>query len=356
VLRPFSGRTAVVPNAPVNRRPSNPGLSKSRILLLSLLSAASALEAGTLNLKLQSRLNLRDFGFASGERSVTGLLSSKGTIYGIASGEAVRVFQLSSDLAAVKMLARIPGQATARFGRSDKGICLCTSREHGGEVFELTAAGELKQIATFSQGIVCCLRSGGVLYAVGAKDGNLITNRPEGDTSLPVGDKIPFEERKAIASDLFLLSNAVLLGGGGKLFSLADAKLTPLAVLPCVPGRESWQAVEAFAYNGLLYAGTTDGYLFTWEAAASRLVNRGKPFRQHAIQALTAYGAGVLGVGGEPEGMPRFFYFDPQRGFLLGGIPTMEGVGGLVATGNKIVVGELGRLGSVLIYELVGEL
>lgn len=93
--------------------------------------------------------------------------------------------------------------------------------------------------------------------------------------------------------------------------------------LPAVTGREPWASLDAAVAgpNGLIYGGTFDGYLFSYDPATDVVVNLGKPFHESRMQALT-FRAGILyGIGGDPTGLPRVFAYDPgTHGFTLGGL------------------------------------
>jgi hypothetical protein len=75
--------------------------------------------------------------------------------------------------------------------------------------------------------------------------------------------------------------------------------------------------VECFARNakGLLYGGSSDGFLFSYDPAARQLVNLGKPRVSRRLRALTLGQDGRLYlIAGEHLEPCRLFSFDPQGG------------------------------------------
>jgi hypothetical protein len=125
----------------------------------------------------------------------------------------------------------------------------------------------------------------------------------------------------------------VLFTGNGilKKYDLAANKIVELgAKIPAVPGRHPFSYIESMVSgpDGAYYGGTSDGYLFRLDPAAGRIEAFGKPLRQSHIIGL-AFGDGILyGVGGEDDGLPRLFSFDPKaRTFTLGCTPQANGPG-----------------------------
>jgi len=75
--------------------------------------------------------------------------------------------------------------------------------------------------------------------------------------------------------------------------------------------------VEYFARDaaGLIYGGSSDGYLFSFEPSAGKLVNLGKPRVTRRLRALTVGKDGrVYLVAGERFEPCRLFSFDPKGG------------------------------------------
>ncbi|MHB9108231.1 MAG: NHL repeat-containing protein [Armatimonadota bacterium] len=173
----------------------------------------------------------------------------------------------------------------------------------------------------------------------------------------------------------FQISRAIVQGPDGALYTTgangaifkydpAANKLEKLnASLPAVKGREPWASLDAgvFGPDGLLYGGTFDGYLFTFDPKTNAVVNLGKPFRQQRIRGLAFRGGKLIGIGGDDDGMPRSFAFDPQaRGFELGGgipdpngnFPLMEPIGAMLGLPDgTIYFSTTGRLANLYMWK-----
>jgi hypothetical protein len=73
--------------------------------------------------------------------------------------------------------------------------------------------------------------------------------------------------------------------------------------------------VDAWALvDGVLYGGTSDGYLFRLDPKALRVENLGKPLNQARIRGLAFAGGKLYGAGGDDDEMARLFSYDPARG------------------------------------------
>lgn len=83
--------------------------------------------------------------------------------------------------------------------------------------------------------------------------------------------------------------------------------------VPAVPGREPWTRVDAFLCDpsGLIYGGTSDGYLFRFDLDTATIQNLGKPLHQYRIAGLVKASNGkIYGVGGDEDEMARLFSYD----------------------------------------------
>ena len=130
-----------------------------------------------------------------------------------------------------------------------------------------------------------------------------------------------FEKDRLIGRALFAHHGLVYTSGeDGALFQFApnDATIHRLAITaPTVPGREPYNRVDAWASDrdGILYGGTSDGYLFRLNAETRAIENLGKPLNQYRIRGLAFAPNGKLyGVGGDDDEMARLFSYDPARG------------------------------------------
>jgi outer membrane protein assembly factor BamB len=173
----------------------------------------------------------------------------------------------------------------------------------------------------------------------------------------------------------YQISRAIVKGPDGAVYTAGDKgaifkydpaanKLEKLnAVLPAMKGREPWASLDAavFGPDGLLYGGTFDGYLFTFDPKTLQVVNLGKPLRQQRIRGLAFRNGKLIGIGGEDDGMPRSFAFDPQtRGFELGGAipdpagnnPILEPIGAFLGLPDGTVYfSTTGRLANLYMWK-----
>lgn len=88
-------------------------------------------------------------------------------------------------------------------------------------------------------------------------------------------------------------------------------------VVPAVRGREPYNRWDAWtlAPSGLIYGGTSDGYLFRFDPESMEIANLGKPLNQYRIRGLVLSGDGKLyGVGGDDDEMARLFSYQPGSG------------------------------------------
>jgi len=180
----------------------------------------------------------------------------------------------------------------------------------------------------------------------------------------------PFEDKTG-----FQISHAIVTGPDGAIYTAGDKgaifkydpaanKLENLKVsLPAMKGREPWASLDAGAFgpDGLLYGGTFDGYLFTFNPKTNTVVNLGKPFRAQRIRGLAFRNGKLYGIGGDDDGMPRSFAYDPAtRGFELGGAipdpaganPILEPIGAFLGLPDgTIYFSTTGRLANLYIWK-----
>jgi hypothetical protein len=75
--------------------------------------------------------------------------------------------------------------------------------------------------------------------------------------------------------------------------------------------------VEVFVkdINGLIYGGTSEGFLFSFDPLTEKIINLGKPIDQMRIRALTIGLDGkIYGLAGERDRQCYFFSFNPHSG------------------------------------------
>ena len=179
----------------------------------------------------------------------------------------------------------------------------------------------------------------------------------------------PYEKNGYQISSAFAVDNEGNLYTAGKegflfRYNPQTRKLDKLNLqLPAVKGREAWATLDAatISEDGKIYLGTFDGYIVEFNPISATLVNLGKPLRQQRIQSLICVNNIIFGIGGEPDGLPRWFIYNPStRNFEIGGtLKTqdnkliLEPVNTLLVTsGNKIYGSFSGRLGNLFLIEI----
>jgi hypothetical protein len=138
--------------------------------------------------------------------------------------------------------------------------------------------------------------------------------------TVPEGEK--FQKDKMMSRMLVAdLQGDVFASGENGSFFKFDPKTQKLEELliqaPAVPGREPWTEVDAFLLDptGVIYGGTSDGYLFRLDPESLTVTNLGKPLNQYRIDGLVRGPSGRLyGVGGDKDDVARLFSYDPSTG------------------------------------------
>ncbi len=163
-------------------------------------------------------------------------------------------------------------------------------------------------------------RPGGRFFSYGIESGRFMVHGEVAEHDMP-GEK--FEKQKNIGRAVAIGSdgNAYTSGEGGYLyqFSPSTGVLRRLDItVPSLPGRESWNRVDAWASEtdgATLYGGTSDGYLFQFDASKLRVRNLGKPLNRYRIRALVlARNSKLYGIGGDDDEMAQLFSYDPSAG------------------------------------------
>lgn len=167
-----------------------------------------------------------------------------------------------------------------------------------------------------------------------ASNGRLRTYSADGnarDLGQVAGTR-PFEEKTGFQLSRALLFTATgevcTAGENGAIFHYApgtDTVTKLKAKLPAIVGREPWASLDAavIAPDGIIYGGTYDGYIFSFDPKTLAVINFGKPFRAQRISALFFRENLLYGIGGGEDDLPHVFCFNPTtRGFTLGGLFT----------------------------------
>lgn len=313
-------------------------------LLLVVLFCTWASDGGGKD--ILSPLKTVELPFPPGERSISQLLiAPDGNVYGtifVSLEKGTRFFRYDPDDGSLDPVDRLPEtliQPTDLLHGTVKAWAWDASRRTG---YSLSPMGALQ------------------LHHEGeAKEnlGQVAGTRPSERMGYQVSNAFFFDAE----------GNVYTAGRDGVIYrySPGKGKLEELeARLPAIKGREPWASLDAAVSgpDGLIYGGSFDGYLFTFNPKTNEVVNLGKPLRQQRIQGLAFSKGKLYGVGGEEEGLPRAFAFDLKtHGFELGGTLTVEGrsayhaiemVGGMVADSHgNIYIGSTGRLGNLYVWQ-----
>jgi streptogramin lyase len=300
---------------------------------------------------LQTRIDARDLGYApvdvipDGESGITSLtVAPNGNLYGATSGKRSHLFVLIPRHGYVQPLGVIPGATavTHAVAVSASGdVYIGTSPE--GHLLKYTPQDEDHQaiqigkplpVTDLGQAVagerICALTiSGNAVYGLTAPNAHFFeyslhagkfTDLGVVASEIPLGEK--FEKDK-------MMSRMLVADGQGSVFASGEngaffrvrvgfEKLEELEIhAPAVPGREPWTRVDAFLLDpsGVIYGGTSDGYLFRLDPEKLTVTNLGKPLNQYRIVGLVHGPGGKLyGVGGDEQEMARLFSYDPSTG------------------------------------------
>ena len=301
----------------------------------------------------QTRIDLRDLGYSpidlipDGESGITSLaVAPKGDLFGATSGTRSHLFVLNPVHGYVLPIGVIPGATSVThavvisengsvfIGTAPAGHLLEYSprdldhenieigkplpvTDHGapipGEsIFALTIDRKANKIygLTFPNAHFFS-------YSIATQkfdDLGIVAHAP------PAGEK--FEHEKMISRMLAVdVRGNVFASGEDGYFYKYSAKTQTLQKLaihaPAVPGREPYTRVDAFlpGPSGIIYGGTSDGYLFQLDSDTLTIRNLGKPLNQYRITGL-AWGPGgkLYGAGGADSEIARMFSYDTTTG------------------------------------------
>jgi hypothetical protein len=302
---------------------------------------------------LQTRIDARDLGYApvdvipDGESGITSLtVAPNGYIYGATSGNHAHLFVLIPRHGYVQPLGVIPDTTSVThavavsnsgdvyIGTSPDGHLLkYTPRDDNDEQIHIGKPLPVKDLGQPVPGAsiftLTIDRNANVLYGLTSPNAHFFeysiasgkfTDFGVVAKNIPAGEK--FEKDKMMSRMLVVdqAGNVFSSGEDGDFFRFDSKtqKLQKLAVrVPVVPGREPWTRVDAFLLDpsGVIYGGTSDGYLFRLDPERLTVTNLGKPLNQYRIDGLARGPDGKLyGVGGDKEEMARLFSYDPSTG------------------------------------------
>jgi hypothetical protein len=331
------------------------------LLFVVLLSAGAARAQRTpgydYSVVSQVRIDLRDLGYPphdiipSDESAIRSLaVAPNGAIYGATSGKRSHLFVLYPVHGYVQPLGYLKDVTTVHHSlvvsaKGDVYIGTSAGVDNNGEGYAGYAGGHLLKytprndenkpirvdaplevtdlgIPIPGEGIYTLAQVGNRIFGLTYPNGHVFSYILEsGKFELhgKVADKPmageSFEKEKNISRAIGLSAYGVFYSGeDGFLYRFPNR--LDLRV-PAVPGREAYTRVDAWTSGGegLLYGGTSDGYLFRLEVENMKLQNLGKPLNQYRIRGLVRAANGKLyGVGGDDDEMARLFSYDPTTG------------------------------------------
>jgi hypothetical protein len=301
---------------------------------------------------LQTRIDARDLGYPpidvipNGESGITSLaLAPNGYLYGATSGKRSHLFVLIPRHGYVQPLGVIPGATavTHALAVSDQGdVYIGTSPD--GHLLKYTPKDEFHQsiqigkplpVTDLGQPVpgesifALVINRWQLVYGLTSPGAHFFEYSPTNGKFSDLGvvaNKIPegekFEKDKMMSCMLAAdqSGNVYASGENGTIFRFrpSESKIAPLPIhAPAVPGREPWTRVDAFLLDpsGMIYGGTSDGYLFRLDPEKLTVTNLGKPLMQSRMNGLVRGANGKLyGTGGGKDDMARLFSYDPASG------------------------------------------
>jgi len=301
----------------------------------------------------QNRIDARDLGYApidlipDGESAITSLtVAPNGDIYGATSGTRVHLFVLNPRHGYVQPLGVVLGATSvtnAVVVATDGDVYLGTAPD--GSLLKFSPHDEYEKpiqinrslnvtnlgqpVAGESIAAMTIDRRANMIYGLTSPGAHFFeysllsgkaTDMGVVAETIPFGEK--FEKDKMMSRMLVVDGQGAVFASGenGSIFRF-DPKTQKLEKLPirapAVPGREPWTRVDAFVLDpsGLIYGGTSDGYLFRLDPFHLTVTNLGKALSQYRISGLVLSPDGELdGVGGGQNDMARMFTYAPSSG------------------------------------------
>jgi hypothetical protein len=301
----------------------------------------------------QTRIDARDLGYVpddvipDGESGITSMaLAPDGDVFGATSGARSHLFVINPqhgyvvpigvipDAKAVTQALVISAEGTVFLGVSPSGHLL----EYAPKGLDdlqieigkpLTVVDHGVAIAGESISALAIDRKRDVIYGLTRPNAHFfkysIEEKKFSDLgvvakNLPWGEK---REREKMMSRMLVVDaagNVFMSGEDGMLyrFNREAGTLEKLAIhAPAVPGREPYTEVDAFMLDasGMIYGGTSDGYLFRLDPQKLSIMNLGKPLNQYHVAGLaTGEDGKIYGVGGDVSEIARMFSYDPATG------------------------------------------
>ncbi len=301
----------------------------------------------------QNRIDARDLGYPpidvipNGESAITVLqVAPNGNLYGATSGKRSHLFVLNPRHGYVQPLGFLTGATSVNQALvvSSTGEVFIGASPNGHLLKYIPKDEERQPIhiqepcptADMGQPIqgeeisaLAIDRESNVIYGLTSPNAHFFKYEITAGTFSDLGvvahraaEGEKFETRKTMSRPLVLDSKGNVYASGEDAFlykfDRAGQILTRLPLrVPAIPGREGWTRVDAFLLtgSGLIYGGTSDGYLFRFDPEKPSTENLGKPLIQYRIGALVEGPDGrIYGVGGDAEDMVRLFSYTPATG------------------------------------------
>jgi hypothetical protein len=301
----------------------------------------------------QTRIDARDLGYGpddlipDGESGITSLaLAPDGDIFGATSGAKSHLFVINPRHGYVVPIGVIPGakavtqalaiaaNGTVFLGTSPSGHLLeYVPRDLDDLQIEigkpLTVADDGIAVAGESVSALAVDRKRDVIYGLTKPNGHFfrysIREKKFSDLGV-VAKNVPWGEKREREK---MISRMLVVDAEGNVFASGEdgvfyrwnrtsEMLEKLSIhAPAVPGREAHTEVDAFLLDasGMIYGGTSDGYLFRLDPVKLSVTNLGKPLNQYHVAGLaTGEDGKIYGVGGDTSEMARMFSYDPASG------------------------------------------
>ena len=301
----------------------------------------------------QVRIDLRELGYPPAdvippdESAVRSLaIAPNGALYGATSGKRSHLFVLFPVHGYAQPLCVLQGIATVHrslvvsksgdvyvgSGDKDGHLYRYSTKSDEGKPIRVDTACEVTDLGGPAPGegiysltidpmtgVIYGLTSpGGHFFSFDTGSGKFTVHGKVAERRIP-GEQ--FEDYKNIG-------RAIVVDGEGRVFTSgengaiyryhASSGLERLGLsAPTVRGRAPYNRVDAWAEGpcGMLYGGTSDGYLFRLDPRTPAIENLGKPLNQYRIRGLVFARNGKLyGAGGDDDEMARLFSYDPRTG------------------------------------------
>jgi hypothetical protein len=312
------------------------------------------------------------------ESAITSLvLSSDGRLYGATSGKRSHLFVYDPKASSKRVRSlKIIGEnrrVIKSLVISSKGIIFGGTRESNMIFFydPKSARFEIKTetIIEKNEGVaqLAIDKDTDIIYGITTPSGIFFVfdiNSGEVRFKQRINEAGIFSEALVVAVDGFVL------GGGrwGQLFRYknGERQLEYLDIkIPCMPGREMYTKIDAFAIDGktgCIYGGEyADGLIFKLEPKTMGITCLGKPISQPRIRCMTVGKDGcVYGIGGRQNGMCQLFRYNAEEGELknLGVLyvdnprywHAYEFECAVTGPGGEIYLGESDRISHLFIY------